>query len=297
MAEEGGVAGETGEGGLGGVGVFAGEAAGAFEAVEFHEGGLVGAGVFASGFAEGRAVGGGVENIVHDLKRETEFAAERAEGGERFGGRVGGGEAAHDERGFDHGGGLVEVDELELGGCGVGFFLGEEVFDLAADEALAAGGDGEFAGERETGRGGVAGREEFEGVGEQGVAGEEGGGFVEGFVAGGATAAEVVVVHAGEVVVDQRVGVYALDGDGGGEGIESGRTGELRRGQKQDGAEAFAAGLKTVAHGLVQARGAGGGRRQESVEGGFDLGDGGLEAGGEGHREAGRWRAADGRER
>jgi hypothetical protein len=63
-------------------------------------------------------------------------------------------ESAHDEGGFDHRGGFVEMDELEFVRCGVGFFLGEQVFHLSADEAAAAGGVREFADES-VGEGGV----------------------------------------------------------------------------------------------------------------------------------------------
>ncbi len=70
----------------------------------------------------------------------------------------------------------------------------------------------------ESGVRGVGFGEKGEGVGEEGVAGEEGGGFIVGAVGGGATATEVVVIHAGEVVMDEGVGVEALEGGGGGVG-------------------------------------------------------------------------------
>ena len=52
----------------------------------------------------------------------------------------------------------------------------------------------------------------MEGEGLEGVAGEDGDGFAEDFVAGGLAAAEVVVVEGGEVVVDEGVGVEHLQG-------------------------------------------------------------------------------------
>ena len=146
--QEAGVAGELGEGGEGGLGVFAREAAGAVEAVEFHEGGFVGFGIFAGGFPERGAVGGRIENVVDDLEREAEFAAEGAERVEFRTGLKSAAESAHDERGADHGGGFVEVNELKLVGGGVGFFFCEEIFHLAADEFFAACGVGEFEGQR-----------------------------------------------------------------------------------------------------------------------------------------------------
>ena len=40
-------------------------------------------------------------------------------------------------------------------------------------------------------------------MGEQGIAGQDGGGVVIGLVYGGATAAQVVIVHGGQVVMNQ----------------------------------------------------------------------------------------------
>ena len=53
----------------------------------------------------------------------------------------------------------------------------------------------------------------------QGITGEQGGGFVELAMAGGLAATQIVVIHAGQVIVDQRVAVYALHGKGGGIGL------------------------------------------------------------------------------
>ena len=71
-------------------------------------------------------------------------------------GRRAGAEAAHRERGLDHRGGFVQVDELEaVAASGAGALLGEEVLHLAADQPAAAGGVGELGDERggERGRG------------------------------------------------------------------------------------------------------------------------------------------------
>ncbi len=48
----------------------------------------------------------------------------------------------------------------------------------------------------------MAGKQ-LESAGVQGVAGQNGGGFVEGLVAGGLAPAQVVVVHGGQIVVNQ----------------------------------------------------------------------------------------------
>lgn len=282
--QKGGIAGQFAKRAERGCGVFGGDAARSFDAVKFHERRLVGLRVLTGGLAERRGVGGGVEDVVDDLERQAEVAARAAEGGEVARVRAAD-ETAQHEGGRDHRGGFVEMNELQLVGGRVGFFLREEVFHLAADQAAAAGGIGEFADERvgEDGVHSVALGEETEGVGEERVAGEEGGGFVELLVRRGPAAAQVVVIHARKVVVDERVGVDALDGDGGGQGVGRSVAEQLGGGEDEDGAEAFAAGFEAVAHRGVESRRARRGGREVEVEAAFDGGDVVFEFGGEVH--------------
>src|SRR5690606_9540903 len=102
-------------------------------------------------------------------------------------------EAAEDEGNLDHRGGLVQVDELQLVGRCVGALLGHQVLHLAADQAAAAGGRRELVYEPlgEGGLRGIGGGQQGEGVREESVAREQGGGLVEGLVRGGPTPAEV----------------------------------------------------------------------------------------------------------
>ena len=79
----------------------------------------------------------------------------------------------------------------------------------------------------------------------------------ENTVIGRASAAEIVIVHAGKVVMDKRVGVDALHGAGGGEGEGFRSSGSPGRGQAEDGAESFSAGQQAVAHGFVDEGGMG----------------------------------------
>src|SRR5690606_6145584 len=111
---------------------------------------------------------------------------------------------------------LVNVAQLGRRGRDVPAFA-LEVEHLAADEVAAARSQGEFADvvpDAVAGGGGRLG-EDLEGDRQQGVSRQDGDALPILDVAGGPSPAEIVVVHAGEVVVHQRVGVDALDGGGG----------------------------------------------------------------------------------
>ena len=62
-------------------------------------------------------------------------------------------------------------------------------------------------------------RGDFECLGQQGVAGEDRDALTEDFVVGELAAPVIVVVHGREVVVDERIGVDALDGAGKRQGV------------------------------------------------------------------------------
>ena len=85
----------------------------------------------------------------------------------------------------------------------------------------------------------------------------------------GATPTEIIVVHAGEIVVNEGVGVNAFNGASGGtcKGLFS--TNGSSGGEAEDRAKAFAPCEKTVAHGAVNEGwiGLGG---DELIEGFFD---------------------------
>jgi len=89
-------------------------------------------------------------------------------------------------------------------------------------------------------------------------------------VRGGATAAEVVVVHRREVIVYQRVGVHEFDRAGRGEGGLHFAATRFGGGESENGAKAFAAGEDRVAHALVDGAGASGDSREKAVEGVVD---------------------------
>src|SRR4051794_24762121 len=94
--------------------------------------------------------------------------------------------------------------------------LRRHVEDLPTDHSRGAGGAGEFENQlRRDARVGVA-RQKLERHRDHRVAGEDGDRFAEDFVVGGTAAAKVVVVHGGQVVVDEAEGVDQLNGGGGG---------------------------------------------------------------------------------
>ena len=100
----------------------------------------------------------------------------------------------------------------------------------------------------------LGGQQQREGLGVEPVPGQDGHVLPEGLVAGGTSAAQIVVVHRREVVVDERVRVDELERRGQGQDPLRGTPDRPRRGQRQHRADALAAGQQRIAHGLVEAR-------------------------------------------
>ena len=120
-------------------------------------------------------------------------------------------------------------------------------------------------------------------MGQKAVTREDSDSFSVDAVVCGATSAEIIVVHAGEIVVNKGVGMNAFDGASGGncKGLFSsnGSSG----GEAEDRAKAFAPCEKTIAHGAVNEGwiGLGG---DELIEGFFDQGKAGFPEGLRVHR-------------
>jgi len=146
------------------------------------------------------------------------------------------------------------MDELQAFEPDVVEPLGFDVHHLPGDESLGADGARELAeGADDARRGGTNGGagDVLEGECEERVAGEDRDVLAEHLVVGRLAAAEVVVVHAGEVVVDERHGVDHFDGAGSGHRGGGGAANEFAGGDAEHGAHALAAGEEGVAHGLV----------------------------------------------
>jgi hypothetical protein len=86
----------------------------------------------------------------------------------------------------------------------------------------------------------------------QGIAREDGGGLIEGFVARGAAASQIVVVHGRKVVMDQRIGMDHFDRAGRRiQGLKRNAE-QFARGVDQRRADALAASQRRVANRLMQ---------------------------------------------
>ena len=166
--------------------------------------------------------------------------------------------------------------------------LGGEVEHLAADHAGRAGGAAEQGGEHDADFGRrVEARDDLEGEGEEGVTGKDGGRLVKGLVDGRPTAAEIVVVHGGQVVMGKAVAMQAFERGGG---VDRRRAGLAEQGgafNEEKRAEALPAGKRRMAHGRHQPFGPGDlagpdAIRKQAVEACFGLAGDGAEAGLEG---------------
>ena len=110
----------------------------------------------------------------------------------------------------------------------------------------------------------------LKGLGQQGVAGEDGNAFPENFMAGEFAAPIVVVVHSGKVVVDERIGVNTFDGAGQGQGVGFISATCGRGGEAKSRPHAFAAGEEGIAHRPVDGGRLGLLRGQKPIEGAID---------------------------
>ena len=114
------------------------------------------------------------------------------------------------------------------------------------------------------------GRQRFEGATLQGIAGEERGRLAKCDVTGRLAAAKHVVIHARQVVMNERISMDQLDC--GSHAVDDCRvcTSELARGVGEQRAYALAAAQHAIAHRLVQALRRLGHWRQEAVDDAFD---------------------------
>src|SRR5207248_5388804 len=84
-------------------------------------------------------------------------------------------------------------------------------------------------------------------------------------------AAQVVVVHAGKVVVDERLSVNALDGAGVRQSGRAFSAAHFGDGKTKNRPETFAASEETVAHRFVKGGWRHGRFREKAIEGAVDF--------------------------
>ncbi len=259
------------ERGMGGLGQAAGLPARAVQSDQGRIGGFLRGDVLAGAFAEHFAGLRDIENIVDDLKGETEAAAERGEGFELARGGIGGhGPKPQADR--DHGGGFAFVDELEFAAGGFPA-LGFQVGHLAGNQATAACCDGEFAEKipRLVARGFPGSRQNLKRLRQKRIPGEHGDALAENLVRGRASASEIVIVHARQIIMDEGVRVDALDGTGRRKGLGGFSAAGLGRSEAKNRPHPLAPGQQAVTHGAVDGGWFDRGFRQQPVQRGVHL--------------------------
>ncbi len=175
-----------------------------------------------------------VHDVVDDLEGQAELLAVRREAAHQRRASAAH-QRAHPCRGREQRARLATMDGTDARQRR-GMSRRGEIEGLAAHHAGLARGAGQLAdgGERAPRRHGGRGGHEAEGLGEERVAHQDRDALAEDAMAGGAPAAQVVVVHGGEIVVHQRVGVDQLEGAGEGHDGAHRRARHLSRGECED---------------------------------------------------------------
>ncbi len=96
--------------------------------------------------------------------------------------------------------------------------------------------------------------QDLEGQRLQRVAGQNGGGLVEGDVHRRPVAAQIVVVHGREIVMDEGIAVQEFDGRSRSDGAAPGKAEQPRGFDDQEGPQSLAAAENGVTHGGQKAR-------------------------------------------
>ncbi len=154
-----------------------------------------------------------------------------------------------------------------VGRAGWSQLVGLQVEALTADHAGGTGCARETEGQLGAHGGigvGVRTGQQLERDGQQGVAGQDGGPFVEGLVHGRPAATQIVVVHGRQVVMHERIAMHAFQRRGGrqgGAGLHAEQGGAL---DQQERTYPLAPAKRGMTHGVEQPRGCAG--RRHAVE-------------------------------
>ena len=209
--------------------------------------------ILPSRLTQGRGVFFLVEQIIDDLEGQSHGIAVAAERLDLLLGRAG------EQPAENHGrrqqfAGLVAVDEIEQLGARFVRAGGDDVRDLPADHSFRIDGDRDFAyGPKLVC--GIDARhrpgQPCERFGQQRVTGENTHCLAENDVRRLASAAEVVVVEGGKIIVNERVGMDQLQRGDWNEEISHGRAARFGRRDGDDRPDALASAEDRVTHRLM----------------------------------------------
>ncbi len=161
---------------------------------------------------------------------------------------------SHAGAGPDEGARLQRVDPLQLLGGGPPGVTGH-IEHLATYHPRRASRTGQLPDEGRGQLGVLDAPQGLEGHGQQRVPRQQGHGLAEHHVIGGLAPPELVIVHTGQVIVDQRVGVNHFHSGGGAKALlppHGALTAHYPRGkEQQERPEALAPGEDAVPHRLV----------------------------------------------
>lgn len=191
------------ERGEGFCGELRGDLAGFFEADDRRVSRFLRGDIFPGGLAQFLAGLRHIQNVVDDLEGETDVVTETGEGAKLR--RCAVGTHAAEARGTaEQGAGFAFMNVAELRKrCGFVFAL--EIGDLTGNELKRTRSAGEFEHERmvRITRGGLRLNEDFKSLRQQCVASKNGDAFAKNLVTGRLATPEIVVVHRGQVIVDE----------------------------------------------------------------------------------------------
>ncbi len=174
--------------------------------------------VFADALAQRRGRAAHVEQIVRDLKRQPQPACRKLPAPRAGCHRRCGDQRAELQRDEKHRAGLAAVDRFE--GLEPGMrTCASQIVGLAAHQLRGAGGVGQQAQQPSAAAldGCMSRASTSKRQGQQRVAGQDGGRLAVDLVTRGPAAAQVVVVHRRQIVVNQRIGVDHFHGAGRGQ--------------------------------------------------------------------------------
>ena len=251
---------------------------------------MPGVGVPARGLAGRGFIAAVVDEVVGDLEGEADVAGVAAVGRARLGRHL-----VHDarrlDRIFDQRAGLELLQPGDRGKVEL-LALGGEVHHLAAGHSAGPGGAGKL--EHEVGpdprvvmRRGIG--EDLERQRMQAVAGKHRRRLAERLVNRRLAAPEVGIVHARQIVVDQRIDVDRLDRAADAERPIAVDREQARSGDGEQRTEPLAAADRGVPHRFVEPLAAVAGRREQRGEEAVDVGTDAPRLGVEFLSRAGRW--------